>query len=85
MAQFAPSSPYPGVGFSVVSTPLEWLMEAEMKKPGLTRRGFLATAVAAAGARFVPVVATKLGGRRILELVVDKATGTLRAVERLVD
>lgn len=56
-----------------------------MKKPGLTRRGFIATAVAAAGARFVPVVAAKLGGRRILELVVDKATGTLRAVERLVD
>lgn len=60
-------------------------MEAEMKKTGVSRRGFIATAVAAAGARFVPVVATKLGGRRILELVVDKATGTLRAVERLVD
>lgn len=56
-----------------------------MKKPGLTRRGIIATAVAAAGARFVPVVAAKLGRRRILELVVDKATGTLRAVERLVD
>ncbi len=60
-------------------------MEADVKTPDLTRRGFVATAVAAAGARFVPVVAAKLGGRRILELVVDKATGTLRAVERLVD
>lgn len=52
---------------------------------GLTRRGFIASVAAAGAARFVPMVATKLGGRRILELVVDKATGTLRAVERLVD
>ena len=56
-----------------------------MKTPKLTRRGFIAASVAAAGARFVPAVATRLGGRRILELVVDKATGALRAVERLVD
>jgi hypothetical protein len=56
-----------------------------MKTPKLTRRGFIAASMAAAGARFVPVVATKLGGRRILELVVDKATGSLRAVERLID
>lgn len=85
MAQSGPNSPYLMVGFPAVSAALEWLMEAGMKKVELTRRGFIAAAVAAAGARFVPVVATKLGGRRILELVVDKASGTLRAVERLVD
>ena len=52
---------------------------------GLTRRGFIASVAAAGAARFVPVVASKLGGRRILELVVDRATGTLRAVEKLID
>ena len=31
------------------------------------------------------MVVTKLGGRRVLELVIDRATGSLRAVERLVD
>lgn len=45
----------------------------------------MAVTLAAASARFVPPLAAKLGGKRILELVVDKATGTLRAVERLVD
>lgn len=56
-----------------------------MRKPGLTRRGFIAAVAAAGAVRVVPQIATRLGGRRILELVVDKATGTLRAVERLVD
>jgi hypothetical protein len=60
-------------------------MEADLTQTGLTRRGFMAVTLAAASARFVPPLAAKLGGKRILELVVDKATGTLRAVERLVD
>ena len=51
---------------------------------GLTRRGFLVTAAAAGGARFLPPVVAKLGGKRVLTLVLDKATGTLRAVDRLV-
>ena len=56
-----------------------------MRKPGLTRRGFIAAMAAAGAVRAVPQVAARLGGRRILELVVDKASGTLRAVERLGD
>lgn len=52
---------------------------------GITRRGFIASVAAVGAVRFVPVLATKVGGRRILELVVDRATGTLRAVERWVD
>ena len=56
-----------------------------MRKPGLTRRGFIAAMAAAGAVRAVPQVAARLSGRRILELVVDKASGTLRAVERLVD
>lgn len=51
---------------------------------GLTRRGFLAAATGAAGMRLVPQVAAKRGGRRVLTLVVDKATGTIRAVDRLI-
>lgn len=53
-------------------------------KSGLTRRGFIAAMAAAGAARLVPLVAARLGGRRVLELVIDRATGTLRAVERLV-
>lgn len=56
-----------------------------MRKTGLTRRGFIAAAAAAGAVRLVPAVAVKLGAKRVLELVVDRATGTLRAVERLVD
>ena len=52
---------------------------------GMTRRGFMAAVAAAGAVRVVPQLAAKLGGQRVLELVVDKATGTLRAVERLVD
>ena len=50
----------------------------------LTRRGFLATSVAAGAVRSLPTVATKLGGRRILTLVYDKSLGMMRAVERVV-
>ena len=41
----------------------------------LSRRGFLASAAAAATVRAVPQVATQTGGRRILTLVYDKALG----------
>ncbi|WP_375267372.1 Tat pathway signal protein [Planktotalea sp.] len=50
----------------------------------LTRRGFIASALAAGAVRSVPQIATKTGGRRILTLVYDKSLGMMRAVERVV-
>ncbi|MCF3595493.1 Tat pathway signal protein [Rhodobacteraceae bacterium LMO-12] len=51
----------------------------------LSRRGFIAAAVAAGTVRSLPQIAAKTGGgRRILTLVYDKAAGAMRAVERLV-
>ena len=50
----------------------------------LTRRGFIATAVAAGAVRLTPALATKPAGRRILTLVYDKGLGMMRAVERVV-
>lgn len=50
----------------------------------LTRRGFIASAMAAGAVRTVPQIAAKTGGRRILTLVYDKSLGMMRAVERLV-
>ena len=52
--------------------------------PNLTRRGFIATAIAAGSVRAVPAISAKLGGRRILTLVYDKSLGMMRAVERVV-
>ena len=52
--------------------------------PKMTRRGFIAASLAAGSLRAVPVISTKLGGRRILTLVYDKSLGMMRAVERLV-
>ncbi|MEL7099965.1 MAG: Tat pathway signal protein [Pseudomonadota bacterium] len=46
----------------------------------LTRRTFLATSAAAAGARLVPA----FRGRRVLTLVYDKSIGAMRAIDRLV-
>lgn len=51
---------------------------------GLNRRGFLALSAGAAGARFLPKIATQPAGRRVLTLVYDKALGAMRAVDRLV-
>lgn len=51
---------------------------------GLTRRGFIATAVAAGAVRTVPLAVSKPGGRHILKLVYDKSLGMMRAVERWV-
>jgi hypothetical protein len=48
----------------------------------LTRRGFIASAAAAASVRAVPIIA-KAKPRWIVELVRDKS-GMLRAVERLI-
>ncbi|MBW4962209.1 Tat pathway signal protein [Sulfitobacter sp. CW3] len=50
----------------------------------LTRRGFVAIALAASAIRTVPLAGAKLGGRRILTLVYDKSLGMMRAVERWV-
>lgn len=52
--------------------------------PNLSRRGFIATALAAGTLRSLPSITTKLGGRRILTLVYDKSLGMMRAVERIV-
>ncbi|MCU4653221.1 twin-arginine translocation signal domain-containing protein [Roseibacterium sp. SDUM158016] len=52
--------------------------------PELTRRGFLAALSAAGAARALPPALARLPARRILTLVRDKATGGLRAVDRLV-
>lgn len=50
----------------------------------LSRRSFLVTSGAALTARALPVAGRKIGGRRILTLVYDKALGGMRAVERVV-
>jgi len=50
----------------------------------LTRRGFIASALAAGSVKAMPQLATKLGGRRILTLVYDKSIGAMRAVDRFV-
>jgi hypothetical protein len=57
----------------------------------LTRRGFIASALAAGSLRALPQIASKLpqiaskaGGRRILTLVYDKSLGMMRAVEKVV-
>lgn len=50
----------------------------------LTRRGFIASAIAAGSIRAVPQIAAKTGGRRILTLVYDKSLGMMRAIERVV-
>ena len=49
-----------------------------------TRRGFLVTAVSAAGVRATPQIAAKLGKRRVLTLVYDKSLGMMRAIDRVV-
>lgn len=50
----------------------------------LTRRGFIASAIAAGSVRAVPQIAAKSGGRRILTLVYDKSLGMMRAIDRVV-
>lgn len=50
----------------------------------LTRRGFIASAIAAGSIRAVPQIAAKTGGRRILTLVYDKSLGMMRAIDRVV-
>lgn len=51
---------------------------------GLSRRGFLAAALAAGATRGLPGVAARPAGRRILTLVYDRSLGMMRAVERVV-
>lgn len=52
----------------------------------LTRRGFLATSVAAGSMRLLPGAVTRAGGggRVVLKLVYDKSLGMMRAIERIV-
>lgn len=50
----------------------------------LTRRGFIASAIAAGSVRALPQIAAKSGGRRILTLVYDKSLGMMRAIDKLV-
>lgn len=50
----------------------------------MTRRGFMATTLAAGAVRSLPGAVGRAGGRRILTLVYDKSLGMMRAVERLV-
>ncbi len=52
--------------------------------PDLSRRGFIAAAIAAGTVRSLPTLASKVGGRRVLTLVYDKSLGMMRAVEKLV-
>ncbi|MCX7560727.1 Tat pathway signal protein [Sulfitobacter sp. F26204] len=50
----------------------------------LTRRGFIASTLAAGALRSVPVTLGKPPARRILTLVYDKSLGMMRAIDRLV-
>jgi hypothetical protein len=50
----------------------------------LTRRSFLIATACAGAARGLLPIAARLGPRRVLTLVRDKASGTLRAVDRVV-
>ena len=50
----------------------------------LTRRGFIASALAAGSVRALPPIVSTVGGRRILTLVYDKSLGMMRAVEKVV-
>ena len=52
--------------------------------PDLSRRGFIAAALAAGTLRSVPTLASRTGGRRILTLVYDKSLGMMRAVEKII-
>jgi hypothetical protein len=50
----------------------------------LTRRGFLVATACAGAVRGVLPLAGRVGARRVLTLVRDKASGGLRAVDRVV-
>lgn len=52
--------------------------------PKLSRRGFVASAVAAATFRAAQPIGSGLKARPILTLVYDKSLGMMRAVERIV-
>ena len=50
----------------------------------ISRRNFLVAGSAALGARALPQIAARTGGRRILTVVYDKSLGMMRAIERAV-
>lgn len=52
--------------------------------PHLTRRSFFIATAAAGAARVIGPLATRLRARRVLTLVRDKASGGMRAVDRIV-
>ena len=51
--------------------------------PKLSRRAFMASAVAAGSVKAIPVL-TKPPARRVLTLVYDKSLGLMRAIDRVV-
>lgn len=52
--------------------------------PDLTRRGFIAAALAAGAVRTVPVAVQAVRQKRVLTLVYDKSLGMMRAIDRIV-
>ena len=50
----------------------------------LSRRGFLASAGAVAGAQFLPKIGIRLMQKRVVTVYFDKALGAMRLVEKLV-
>ncbi|MEM9715057.1 MAG: Tat pathway signal protein [Pseudomonadota bacterium] len=50
----------------------------------LSRRTVLVTGLAAAGSRALPPIVARTKAKRILTVVVDKATGAMRAIDRVV-
>ena len=50
----------------------------------ISRRNFLVASGAALGARALPQIIARTGGRRILTVVYDKSLGMMRAIERVV-
>lgn len=52
--------------------------------PGLNRRAFIATGLAAGSLRVVPQIAARPGGRWVVRLAYDKSLGAMRAIEKWV-
>ena len=54
------------------------------RTPKLTRRAVIAMSVAAGSIRVAPAALKLARGKPILRLVVDRATGTMRAIDRVI-
>ena len=53
-------------------------------KDGLTRRTMMISIAAAVSVRSIPRLASTAPAKRVLTIVVDKATGAMRAIDRIV-